>query len=410
VGTVQWVGSYVTGNQPPVSFPYATVYNFNTNNWRLAFDDTFEDVKDSSDDLDNELNRQESTWTFERGFSSFLSEEVINYNSEVGQLFSQNVHIPGTLEQYIVNPSSESNAVVVATYDRQIYVPSFFFKVNAEWLGIRTSVAKPDITGASCPAFNAQTGNGKATVSFRNTGDESTTFGVLLSGCEPFSQQFSIERSLAGGASADVEIPLDVGSFTGDTSKSCTIKVFNKAQSEYFDSTSTTCKVLETCVCEAGALRADFSARTVYKCSQDCQSEAVYLNCPNGITTNALGAFECVSGTTPTTCPDGTCSLDESLLGTCPADCDKDVDDECGYWVDLPGVKVPDYICVYAPGVGGLLGGLFAFGAALMAFIVVALAVNFFITTRLQKKVQIWGAVGSLLLAFLIALIVFIIL
>jgi len=439
---VTWQGNLVTGNQLPQNFEYATLYHRGAENWRIVEATDMFNVLGEDDDVqdffDNEFfNRQSIFWASESEKRMAYGAVVNNYKAELLPLLSQNIPIEGTegepLQTWFENENRVDGAKAKVKLNRQIAFPVFTMKVKADWVGVHTVAAKPTITGALCPAFNAQEGEGKAMVTVRNDGDSPATFSTSLSDCEPFRMKFAqSETQIPAHGEKTIEIPIFVpGGVSTEVSKTCKIRV--ESESNY-DETTAECTALHTCDCKANEIFYE-GGSTVWQCSADCKTRSVYLDCPEGVVFRN-GAYQC-SEFSPS-CPDGTCDLYEQFFGTCPVDCEGPgvcgnsridagetcqtcaVDVEaikgfgfcdgeepeppvCGNWVDVDvfgnKVVIPDYFCA----IGVFIGGVFGIILAAVMFIIIAPLLNWIIGQNLKKQQKIWGTVVSIVVALVVA-------
>jgi len=129
--------------------------------------------------------------------------------------------------------------------------PEIRFLVNAESVGLKIPVGKPDILSVTCPEF-ASGGMGYAEIEVKNIGDDTGTFYPEFVENYPFSQKYAGEKiTLNVGETGTLYVYLTSQTAT-EISKSCKIRVYDYHNSNNYDEYAFTVDMTAPKYCTAG--------------------------------------------------------------------------------------------------------------------------------------------------------------
>lgn len=338
VATATWSGSAVTGNKPPNSANYVTYARTGTTEWVVGTDTAFGDYQAKQAVIDDYIRRVgistgASLESLSGKTASELSQIVNTHNNYVDSLYQTSIPIQnqdGISIPYTIAGTGTSK-YLKADLNYQITVPEIVFKVRADWIGVKITVGKPVLTNAQCPAFNSgEEGSFKATLT--NQGGDGT-FTSTLEGCSPFRMKYSApQQFVKAGQSADINIPIDVGTVSADVSQSCKLVVYDVNKPTSRAEISATCQAMVAKQCVPGSF--EIISNCLYKCKDDGMTKEKIKCCGADsalvYNTNTTD-YDCVGGG----CGNGSCDVGETIEN-CPQDCKKE--DDMWKWIILGAI------------------------------------------------------------------------
>ena len=268
------------GASPKSTVQYRAMYSTLINTWVVVTRsdyDTYNNKKDYIESKASEMRSRPSSNSLK------LVETAID-DIEFSYIPFQKF---GTVKNF-----GEKNSYLEFLYSSsqiQLIDVNLVIDVQARWLGVKSSVSKPDIRNLECKDF---TSSGSITFDIYNTG-ETSKFTPRLINCGTIqqSQQLrDIEVSKYG--SERVNIPINIAANEGST-QTCTIRVYNSQKSSLYDEDFVSCTSKKLGICSPG----EQEKRIVSK------KECIYICGSNGYWESR--AKECkdvfVSGMTTTT-------------------------------------------------------------------------------------------------------------
>jgi hypothetical protein len=298
VVTAEWLGSLVTGNPPPPLPPIGILSTHDSNGWAFVSQSKYTQYQIAQNG-------------FETKVKSFPTTGIVDYQSEVDSLKSQNAQLDGTRmitiynydpvsTQYtLVNPTSPTNAMMIYTSKTKINDPLVRWWIRADWLGVERLSGKPQIISISSKRF----GNGEQgiiTLSVRNAGNTDANFKAVLESCQYFKQTYvSSDFRVNQGATVNTEVYVDAGARNVDTTSTCSVRVFDISNPLNYDTRSVVLGFDATRVCTPGQFSMDLEQNAIFRCNSDglglvkvkqCTTSEIVKFTGSGNT----GGFECV--------------------------------------------------------------------------------------------------------------------
>lgn len=309
VGHINYPANGWTGNFVPDSSHFLAYYDvFGGNRWTIT----------GTDRLTKYISAQSVTESFFTSGQSITyqgSDSQTKYNNAVADISNKLSSVNGwvlqmssdnfAIDQSQVwgNRNDKNNGKLTIQPNRQIAVPQLNIQVRASWLGVVINVGKPKITALTCPTFKAGD-DGLITATVQNIGSASGTFTTSLS-CTTIVNTYNPTQFVLGaGQSTSVQIPINVGSFSGSKTDTCTVKVadFNKASNS--DSSQVNCQIQPPATCQEGTIST--SGNCVKKCTNGapvnlfcCNSNQVVLQ-DNSKLNDQFGGYYCKDKTDST--------------------------------------------------------------------------------------------------------------
>jgi hypothetical protein len=388
LATAQWVGSLLTGNNPPQTFPYVAVAINPNGEWSVTKQSYYTDYTSSKMLTDSKLSQWTNNILSWPRTNTEVEAALSSHNAKVALLALTTAQI--TDGQYTYNYDAtgtltSTTPIVGVAYNRVIANPSITLRIKADWIGVIKALGTPSITNVQKTEFNSgSTGTALVTVKSLN---EAGTYEASLVGCAPFTQitsGFTSRATIDSGASGVIAVGVNPGVLNAETSKTCSVEVRNVEDVTKKASAPLSIVFHTAQICTPGSQWVEGNA--IMQCAGDGKTSSVVKMCTLGVN-YVNGKFDCNVAPPPGNCDnDKVCDAGETT-NSCPADCPPSVCDKdgvcdpnedetcqdcggdgCGYWVDftLPNIgefRVPDYACQFAAGTLKLI----AFFAALVS-------------------------------------------
>jgi len=249
------------GAKPPDEDNFKPVFIPGNNGWKLLLDSEVETYKNSRDSLeDSNIDYHD----FDDGCPSPVVYGASQYNSCIKnnldnfiknvvskqKVIKTNVRVLTDGKTFLVDRTSESNGKVrYIPTEEQLTNPEILLEVQASWIGVRTLVSEPEITGLECPDF---TQNGEILVNVKNKGDVSSRFGVKLDDCGSFSQTVEpATKTISSQSTIPFVIQIDSQGLL--KTEICTVTAFNTELPQTLKDTETiSCTSKEITLCDNG--------------------------------------------------------------------------------------------------------------------------------------------------------------
>jgi len=195
IGSVQWLGSLVTGQAIPNQNLYVATHGINEPRWSIAPKTDYERYVKSLTETDTVLNVWDEQQKKYKGWQRETYEEMICqdvlcssvfnvvtiHNANAERLLTKNVMIDyGAVTAKSSIAGYDGN--IYDVIDRKISNPMILLKVKASALDIITLSGKPLIKDISVSPFSSGDSNGYVKVMFQNIGDAQGTFAARING------------------------------------------------------------------------------------------------------------------------------------------------------------------------------------------------------------------------------------
>ena len=237
MATAQWVGSLVTGDQPPNPDNFVAVYNYNKQKWDISKETYFSSYKSEMSTLESNLYFCEQS-PYTASCSKEATEELVDKSNT----YSYHLLYESDLNDFASNVDiNQDSSYLDVNLNTRITVPEILFKVKASWLGVAINSGMPKILSANCPTFVSGS-DGKIYVSVKNIGAYPGTF-IAEVDCDKISPKYSSTYvgNLESGEIKDFTIPIILQEQASDGSEYCTVRVYDYNYPEGDDEISVRC-------------------------------------------------------------------------------------------------------------------------------------------------------------------------
>lgn len=301
-----WVGSLVTGDQPPIVSNYVATF-VNGMYWKIGYTESWDKVKTNYQITDAFFSQAQASGTVydsppctilnpcdSTGFpssQSTLDNYIKNTKSVTTTLIDQNVAI--TSNSVVQNIYDKNAGKVVFTPSVRMTNQMVNFKVRADWVGVYFETGMPKIETISSNKFGSgETGSIILTV--KNIGDGQGTFVPILKNCQTFTQKDTSEtlkKPVSVGSTETFVMYLTHGTVNNNIGETCTVRVKDYNYPDNYDEKSVYVEMTISKFCTPNQY--SYDGNVIYKCNPEGTARDVIKTCQYGVIPDGKGGFTC---------------------------------------------------------------------------------------------------------------------
>ncbi len=301
-----WVGSLVTGDEPPIVSNYVATF-VNGQYWKIGYFESWDKVKTNYQITDAFFSQAQASGTVydsppctvlspcdSTGFPKSqptLDNYISNAKSTTITLIDQNVAI--TSNSVVQNIYDKNAGKVVFTPNVRMTNQMVNFKVRADWVGVYFETGIPKIETISSNKFGSgETGSIILTV--KNIGDGQGSFVPTLKNCPTFTQKYTSETSkktVSVGSTETFVIDLSYNTINKNIGETCTVRVSDYNYPANYDEKSVYVEMTSSKFCTPNQY--SYDGNIIYKCNSDGTARDIVKTCQYGVIPDGKGGWTC---------------------------------------------------------------------------------------------------------------------
>ncbi len=345
-GLVYWIGSLVTGYQPPAASNYKAFLSFNPSETKAKIFPAYYYTQEQSkyEGIRGGLVGTALSSSYQFTLSGLKSSDQTVFNQNLQlitsmiaemQIVVENIESGWTTQNLLANvtdpitqekikaktiPFTVTDKMhVVGITESQLLNPTLVFEIKAAWIGILKPIGMPEITSPSCNVDFSSGEKGTLSLAVKNVGEGSDAFNIEMNDCEIFTQFISpppivLSPQASGVLTTTIYSPISNMDYTS----SCPVKVISGNDPSKYDSIECNLNLSKAKQCQPYETR--WTTVSGKLCIEDCSTDGKTWKqsqcCVSGQTVGVgTDGFYCMDyteringsgGEDKLICPDGT--------------------------------------------------------------------------------------------------------